>query len=297
VHGGRRKVDTGKEAKCFADYMRIHTLEGTGGKTSAQMPRFATADGKGTNNPTQAAKNPDGSPQNNAARDIWVTETALTTALYTSYFAENVSLFAIIVGIALLLVGIGSSYSPYSAAGGHLPPRRSRHRSPPSPPDELDDARGDAARPRPRLPNANRPRGAIAASGVWQATPPPRRLPTRHSSRWRPTRAAARGLLVARVARALVQPRTGGRAPRRHRARPAWGVRPSHAGGASSARSARTSDHNRPSDSGPAAVTVRAGARAGPAGNPRRAMSSRLAMAGCTPPRCGAHARKPAARR
>ena len=33
------EVDTGKEAKCFADYMRIHTLEATGGKTYAQMPR------------------------------------------------------------------------------------------------------------------------------------------------------------------------------------------------------------------------------------------------------------------
>jgi hypothetical protein len=100
-------VDTGKEAKCFADYMRIHTLESTGGKTYAEMPQYATADGKGTNDPAQAQKGPDGSPQSNAARQIWVTETALTTALYTSYFGESVALFAIIVGIALLLVGIG----------------------------------------------------------------------------------------------------------------------------------------------------------------------------------------------
>jgi uncharacterized membrane protein len=100
-------VDTGKEAKCFADYMRIHTLEGTGGLTYAQMPRYATDDGKGTNEASQASKNPDGSPKSNDARNIWVTETALTTALYTSYFAENVALFAIIVGIAMLLVGIG----------------------------------------------------------------------------------------------------------------------------------------------------------------------------------------------
>jgi hypothetical protein len=101
------KVDTGTEAKCFADYMRIHTLEATGGKTYAQMPRFATDDGKGTNDAAEAAKNPDGSPQDNAARNIWVTETALTTALYTAYFGENVALFAIIVGIAMLLVGVG----------------------------------------------------------------------------------------------------------------------------------------------------------------------------------------------
>ena len=101
------KVDTGKEGKCFADYMRIHTLEATGGKTYAQMPRYATADGKGTNDAAEALKGPGGAPQDNAARNIWVTETALTNALYTSYFAENVALFAIIVGIVMLLVGIG----------------------------------------------------------------------------------------------------------------------------------------------------------------------------------------------
>src|SRR4051812_7796092 len=101
------KVDTGKEAKCFADYMRVHTLESTGGKTYSQMPRFATDDGKGTNEASEASKNPDGSPKSNGARDLWVTETALTNALYTSYFAENVALFSIIVGIAMLLVGIG----------------------------------------------------------------------------------------------------------------------------------------------------------------------------------------------
>jgi hypothetical protein len=101
------EVDTGAEAKCFADYMRIHTLESTGGKTYAQMPRFATEDGAGTNNPDEAQKNPDGSPMNNGLRDMWVTETALTTALYMSFFAENVAVFAIIVGIAMLLAGVG----------------------------------------------------------------------------------------------------------------------------------------------------------------------------------------------
>ena len=33
-------IDTGSEAKCFAQYMRIHALEDTGGKTYAEMPRF-----------------------------------------------------------------------------------------------------------------------------------------------------------------------------------------------------------------------------------------------------------------
>jgi hypothetical protein len=101
-------IDTGSKAKCFASYMRIHTLEATGGQTYAQMPRYATADGKGTNDAAQASKDPKtGQPVDNPKRNIWINETALTTALNTSYFAEQVSLFSLVMGIALLLTGIG----------------------------------------------------------------------------------------------------------------------------------------------------------------------------------------------
>src|SRR5215216_7647622 len=83
-------VDTGSEAQAFAKVMRKHTLEATGGKTYAQMARFATTDGKGTNDEKAALKNPkSGGPLDNPARQIWVTETALTTALNTAYFAES----------------------------------------------------------------------------------------------------------------------------------------------------------------------------------------------------------------
>ena len=34
--------------------MRIHALEASGGLTYSEMPRFATQDGKGTNDPTKA---------------------------------------------------------------------------------------------------------------------------------------------------------------------------------------------------------------------------------------------------
>jgi hypothetical protein len=99
-------VNNGSRARCFAQYMRIHTLEATGGVPYAQMPRYATADGKGTNDPT-AALIKNGQPVDNGARNIWVTETALTTALNTSYLAEQISLFGVVVGIALLLSGLG----------------------------------------------------------------------------------------------------------------------------------------------------------------------------------------------
>src|SRR3954452_6548820 len=101
-------INTGAEARTFAQYMRIHALEASGGQTYAEMPRFATADGKGTNDDKVALKDPkSGRPVDNAARNVWVTETALSTALNTSYFAENVALFSIVMGIALLLTGVG----------------------------------------------------------------------------------------------------------------------------------------------------------------------------------------------
>jgi hypothetical protein len=102
------QVDTGGEAKCFASYMRIHTLEATGGQVYSEMPRFLDENGKPTNDEAQAAKDPaTGASVQNHARDIWVTYTALSTALNTSYFAESVAVFGIVMGIALLLVGIG----------------------------------------------------------------------------------------------------------------------------------------------------------------------------------------------
>jgi hypothetical protein len=102
-----KEIDSGDRAQCFADYMRVHALEDTGGKTYAEMPRFATKDGAGTNDPAEAQKGPGGEPMSNPARQIWVTETALSTALNTSFFAEQVAMFSLLVGIALLLTGLG----------------------------------------------------------------------------------------------------------------------------------------------------------------------------------------------
>ena len=111
-----KTVNNGATARCFAQYMNIHALEATGGLLYSQMPRYATADGKGTNNAAQALTS-NGQPLDNPARNIWIQETALSTALNTSYMAEQISLFGIVVGIALLLSGFGFAIL---AAGGAL---------------------------------------------------------------------------------------------------------------------------------------------------------------------------------
>src|SRR5262245_35794335 len=106
-----QQVTTGQQARAFANVMREHTLESTGGLAYAQMGRFQSAakpdDPKGTSDEAAAAKDASGQPIANGARNIWVTETALTTALNMSYMAEQLSIFGLVVGIALLISGIG----------------------------------------------------------------------------------------------------------------------------------------------------------------------------------------------
>jgi hypothetical protein len=112
-----KAIDSGPRARAFASYMRIHSLEATGGYTYAQMGRFQAkpdtpkaqlAVGGGTDNQQFALMDPKTKqPVANGARNLWVTETALTTALNTSYMADRLGLFGIVVGVALLLSGIG----------------------------------------------------------------------------------------------------------------------------------------------------------------------------------------------
>ena len=104
-------VDTGRKALAQAEIMREHTLSDTGGLTYAEMGRYQSAedpsDPAGTNDEEAAAKDESGEPISNGARNIWVTETALATALDMGFMSEMLSIFSIVVGVALLLTGIG----------------------------------------------------------------------------------------------------------------------------------------------------------------------------------------------
>jgi hypothetical protein len=100
-------IKTGADAKAFADIMEHHALESTEGQRYAEMGRFLTPSGEQTSDEAAAAKTPDGRPVENGLRNLWVTETALTTALNTAFFAERVAVFSIVMGVALLLTGVG----------------------------------------------------------------------------------------------------------------------------------------------------------------------------------------------
>ncbi len=112
-----KAVTSGATARCFAQYMRIHALDATGGYVYSQMgqytakpgtPKSQLNPGGGTSNAQYAQLDPKTKqPVSNGARNVWITETALATALSTSYMASQLALFGIVVGVALLLSGFG----------------------------------------------------------------------------------------------------------------------------------------------------------------------------------------------
>ncbi len=120
-------VDTGNEARCFAQYMNIHALEASGGFTYSQTgiysakpstPKSQLEPGGGTSNAQYAQTDPrTGQPVQNASRNVWVTETALSTVLNVSYMATQLSLS--------LSSSESHCCSPASASSFSLPAARS----------------------------------------------------------------------------------------------------------------------------------------------------------------------------
>jgi hypothetical protein len=66
-------IDTGSEARCFAQYLRIHALESSGGLTYAEMGRFVAADDPespaGTSDAEAALVDEEGNPVPNTSRN------------------------------------------------------------------------------------------------------------------------------------------------------------------------------------------------------------------------------------
>jgi hypothetical protein len=119
-----KRVEDGTSARCFAQYMFIHAMGATGGLVYSQMGRypakpgtpFKYTDGAGGISPSAspaivakyAVTNPvTKQPADNGLRSVWIDQVALSTALNASYMADQLGLFGLVVGIALLLAGFG----------------------------------------------------------------------------------------------------------------------------------------------------------------------------------------------
>jgi hypothetical protein len=86
-------------------------------------PKSQLAPGGGTSNPQYAEVDPKtNQPVSNGARNVWISETGLSTALNVSYMASALSLFSLVVGIALLLAGVGFIVLAFAALGASSRP-------------------------------------------------------------------------------------------------------------------------------------------------------------------------------
>ena len=90
--------------KAQADVIRKHVLNTTNGKTYAEMPQqVAKLDASGS-----AVIGKDGKPVMipNAARNIWITATTLTTALNLGIIAYLISGLTILFGLSSVWIGV-----------------------------------------------------------------------------------------------------------------------------------------------------------------------------------------------
>ena len=87
-----------------AEVIRKHTLDITGDKTFAEMPRQIPQ----TDEEGEPVLDVEGKPIMiaNTARDIWITATTLTTALHLGIFAYILSGLVILFGIILIDAGL-----------------------------------------------------------------------------------------------------------------------------------------------------------------------------------------------
>ncbi len=90
--------------KAQAEIIREHTLKSTGGKTFAEMPRQIPK----LDQNDQPVLDTDGKPvmSANTARDIWITATALTTALNLGILTYVFSSLIILLGCISIWTGI-----------------------------------------------------------------------------------------------------------------------------------------------------------------------------------------------
>ena len=114
-----KTIDNGADARCFAA-VHAHRRDARDGRQDVRTDAALRLEGRqGHERLAAAITFPNGVGMPNPNRNVWITETAISTALNTSYMAEQISLFGIAVGGAFLLVGLVLGL--YSLGGLRMP--------------------------------------------------------------------------------------------------------------------------------------------------------------------------------
>jgi hypothetical protein len=117
------RVDSIGTARSMADIIDVHSRAGSGGLSYAEMGRFANEDGTaiGTNVEAEAAKDANGKPLANQARNTAFQASALRTSLFSSVMAFEISNLVIGLGLMILVLGIAVAGLGVALAGLAIP--------------------------------------------------------------------------------------------------------------------------------------------------------------------------------
>jgi hypothetical protein len=115
------RVDSASTARSMADIIGEHAAKSTGGKTYAELGRYATKDGGDTDDPAAALKGADGKPVANPIRNVAFQASALRTSLYTSVMAFNVAQLVVGLGAMMLALGVAVGGVGVALAGLAIP--------------------------------------------------------------------------------------------------------------------------------------------------------------------------------
>ena len=117
----RTVVDDAATAKAMGDVIDVHARKATGGRTYAELGRYAAANGDtaGTDDEKKAVIGPNGRPVSNPLRGVAFEASALRTSLYTSVMAFNVA--DLVAGLGLMMAAIGVVLGGAGVALGKRP--------------------------------------------------------------------------------------------------------------------------------------------------------------------------------
>lgn len=105
---GGGPVASAPAARALAELIRDRTLEASGGRTYAETDPYVTADGATTSDPAAALTDKrTGQPLANPEVELWITSTALQTALMQAYLAFRLADLTAGLGAALVCAGAG----------------------------------------------------------------------------------------------------------------------------------------------------------------------------------------------
>jgi hypothetical protein len=112
-------VNSIASALSMADIIQHHAADSSNGLSYAQMGRFAVASGDpaGTNKADEAAKDANGKPVANQARNTQLTAAGLVTSLSLSAMAMGAAYGAIALGLGFLVLGIVITGLGYALLG------------------------------------------------------------------------------------------------------------------------------------------------------------------------------------